>query len=127
MEHNGRQGGARAGNYMNLDVLFGWRARPAEGDTLDIYFDIINVLNRPNFFVASTANGNQNSGNFARYTLLRSNGIRDLGSRNRDPAVSSACRFVLRSQCWAACPAPRCCRCDGPKYASFLQTVGAGS
>ena len=50
--------------------------RPAEGDTLDIYFDLINVLNRPNFFVASTANGNQNSGNFARYTLLRSNGSR---------------------------------------------------
>ena len=74
-EHNGRQGGTRQGDYVNLDIRFGWRARPAQGDTLDIYFDIINVFNRPNFFVASTENGNQNSGNFARYTLLRSNGI----------------------------------------------------
>ena len=62
VEHNGRQGGARAGDYINLDLRFGWRARPAEGDTLDIYFDIINVFNRPNFFVASYANGDQNSG-----------------------------------------------------------------
>ena len=75
VEHNGRQGGARAGDYINLDLRFGWRARPAEGDTLDIYFDIINVFNRPNFFVASYANGDQNSGNFSRYTLLRSGGI----------------------------------------------------
>ena len=75
VEHNGRQGGARAGDYINLDVRFGWRARPAEGDTLDIYFDIINVFNRPNFFVASYANGDQNSGNFSRYALLRSGGI----------------------------------------------------
>ena len=75
VEHNGRQGGARRGNYMNMDLRFGWRARPAEGDTLDIYFDLINVFNRPNFFVASWANGNQNDSNFSRYTLLRSNGI----------------------------------------------------
>ena len=75
VEHNGRQGGAREGDYINMDLRFGWRARPAEGDTLDIYFDIINVFNRPNFFVASWANGDQNSGNFSRYTLLRSGGV----------------------------------------------------
>ena len=75
VEHNGRQGGARQGDYINLDLRFGWRARPAEGDTLDIYFDLINVFNRPNFFVASWANGDQNSGNFSRYTLLRSGGV----------------------------------------------------
>ncbi len=75
VDHNGRQGGARAGDYVNLDLRFGWRARPAEGDTLDIYFDLINVFDRPNFFVASWENGDQNSGNFARYTALRSGGI----------------------------------------------------
>ena len=75
VDHNGRQGGARKGDYINLDLRFGWRARPAEGDTLDIYFDLINVFNRPNFFVASWANGDQNSGNFSRYTLLRSGGV----------------------------------------------------
>ena len=75
VDHNGRQGGARAGDYINLDLRFGWRARPAEGDTLDIYFDLINVFDRPNFFVASWENGDQNSGNFARYTALRSGGI----------------------------------------------------
>ena len=31
VEHNGRQGGARAGDYINLDVRFGWRARPLGG------------------------------------------------------------------------------------------------
>ena len=75
VDHNGRQGGARAGDYVNLDLRFGWRARPRTGDTLDIYFDIINVFDRPNFFVASWENGDQNSGNFARYTALRSGGI----------------------------------------------------
>ena len=75
VEHNGRQGGTRQGDYINLDVRFGWRARPGDGDTLDIYFDIINLLDRPNFFVASYANGDQNSGNFSRYTLLRSGGV----------------------------------------------------
>ena len=75
VEHNGMQGGARAGDYINLDLRFGWRARPAEGDTLDIYFDLINVFNRPNFFVASWENGDQNSATFSRYTLLRSGGV----------------------------------------------------
>jgi len=65
----------RGCDYINMDLRFGWRARPAEGDTLDIYFDLINVFNRPNFFVASWANGDQNSGNFSRYTLLRSGGV----------------------------------------------------
>ena len=72
VEHNGRQGGARSADFINLDLRFGWRARPAEGDTLDIYFDIINMFNRPNF---SPAVGNQNSGDFLNYTNLRSGGI----------------------------------------------------
>ena len=45
----GRQGGARAADFINLDLRFGWRARPSEGDTLDIYLDVINVFNRANF------------------------------------------------------------------------------
>ena len=72
VEHNGRQGGARSADFINLDLRFGWRARPSEGDTLDIYFDIINVFNRPNFW---RANGNQNSGDFLNYTGLRSGGV----------------------------------------------------
>ena len=72
VEHNGRQGGARAADFINLDLRFGWRARPAEGDTLDIYFDIINLFNRPNF---NNPVGNQNSSNFMNYTSLRSGGI----------------------------------------------------
>ena len=72
VEHNGRQGGARSADFINLDLRFGWRARPGEGDTLDIYFDIINLFNRPNFW---RANGNQNSGDFLNYTSLRSGGI----------------------------------------------------
>ena len=71
-EHNGRQGGARSSDFINLDLRFGWRARPGEGDTLDIYFDIINLFNRPNF---NNPVGNQNSSNFMNYTSLRSGGI----------------------------------------------------
>ena len=70
--HNGRQGGARSADFINLDLRFGWRARPAEGDTLDIFFDVINVFNRPNF---NAAVGNENSGDFMNYTSLRSGGI----------------------------------------------------
>ena len=72
VEHNGRQGGARSADFINLDLRFGWRARPAEGDTLDIYFDIINLFNRPNF---NRAAGDENSSNFMNYTSLRSGGI----------------------------------------------------
>jgi len=72
VEHNGRQGGARSADYINMDLRFGWRARPGEGDTLDIYFDLINVFNRPNF---NPAVGNQNSGDFLNYVSLRSGGI----------------------------------------------------
>ena len=72
VEHDGRQGGARAADFINLDLRFGWRARPSEGDTLDIYFDIINLFNRPNF---NNPTGNYDSGNFLNYTSLRSGGI----------------------------------------------------
>ena len=68
-EHNGRQGGARSADFINLDLRFGWRARPAQGDTLDIYFDIINLFNRPNF---NRAAGDETSSNFLNYTSLRS-------------------------------------------------------
>ena len=71
-EHNGRQGGARSADFINLDLRFGWRARPAEGDTLDVFFDIINLFNRPNF---NAAVGNQNNADFMNYTSLRSGGI----------------------------------------------------
>ena len=71
-EHNGRQGGARAADFINLDLRFGWRARPAEGDTLDIFFDIINVFNRPNF---NAPVGDENNADFLNYTGLRSGGI----------------------------------------------------
>jgi hypothetical protein len=75
VEHDGRQGGARKGDYINLDLRLGYRVRPTSGDTLDIYFDIINMFNRANFFVASYASGDQNSANFARFTALRSGGV----------------------------------------------------
>ena len=71
-EHNGRQAGARSADYMQLDLRFGWRARPGTAQTLDVYFDIVNLTNRVNF---NTAVGDQDSGDFLKYTSLRTGGL----------------------------------------------------
>ena len=72
VEHNGRQAGARAADYMQLDLRFGWRARPRVAQTVDIYFDIVNLTNRTNF---NRAVGDYDSGDFLNYTSLRSGGL----------------------------------------------------
>ena len=72
VEHNGRQAGARAADYMQLDLRFGWRARPGTAQTVDIYFDIVNLTNRVNF---NRAQGDRDSGDFLNYTSLRSGGL----------------------------------------------------
>ena len=70
--HDGRQAGARSADYMQLDMRFGYRLRPAVQQTLDVYFDVINLTNRTNF---NRANGDRDSGDFLNYTSLRSGGI----------------------------------------------------
>ena len=72
VEHNGRQAGARSADYMQLDLRFGWRARPRVAQTLDIYFDIVNLTNRTNF---NRAVGDRDSGDFLNYTSLRTGGL----------------------------------------------------
>lgn len=72
VDHDGRQAGARSADYMQLDMRFGYRLRPAVQQTLDVYFDVINLTNRTNF---NRANGDRDSGDFLNYTSLRSGGI----------------------------------------------------
>ena len=73
VEHGGRQATARAGSeYMQLDLRLGYRLRPQVTQTVDIYFDVINLTNRTNF---NNPTGNQNSGDFLNYTSLRGGGF----------------------------------------------------
>lgn len=72
VQHNGMQGGARAADFFQLDLRFGYRLRPSGIQTVDIYFDIINLTDRVNF---NPPGGNQNSGSFLNYTSLRSGGF----------------------------------------------------
>ncbi len=57
---------------MQLDLRLGYRLRPRVTQTVDIYFDMINVTNRTNF---NNPSGNQNSGDFLNYTSLRGGGF----------------------------------------------------
>ena len=68
----GCQAAARAADYLQLDVRFGYRMRPRVTQTVDIYFDIINMTDRVNWNVPT---GNQDSGNFLNYTVLRGGGF----------------------------------------------------
>ena len=71
-EHNGRQAGARAADYIQLDLRFGYRIRPAAAQTIDIYLDMINLTNRVNW---NSPNGNQNAASFLNFTSLRGGGF----------------------------------------------------
>ena len=71
VDHNGRQAGARSADFMQLDLRFGWRGRPRTAQTVDIYFDIVNLTNRANF---NRAVGDRDSGDFLNYTGLRGPG-----------------------------------------------------
>jgi len=72
MVHNGRQGGARGADFMQLDLRFGYRIRPSGIQTIDIYLDVINLTNRVNF---NNPSNDQNAGSFLNYTSLRSGGF----------------------------------------------------
>ena len=56
---------------MQADMRFGYRLRPHDQQTIDIFFDIFNVTNRANF---NNPNGDRRSGNFLRLFSLRAGG-----------------------------------------------------
>ena len=60
--------GARGPDFLQVDVRFGYRARPYQAHTLDIFFDIFNLTNRSNF---NNPTGDRRSGSFLRLVTLR--------------------------------------------------------
>ena len=68
MQNAGGFGGARPLDFLQLDVRFGYRLRPAQGQSVDIFFDVFNLTDRANF---NNPTGDMRSGNFLRLTSLR--------------------------------------------------------
>ena len=46
VENDGGYAGGRGPDFFQMDVRFGYRARPYQDHTLDIFFDIFNITNR---------------------------------------------------------------------------------
>jgi hypothetical protein len=68
VENDGGFGGARGPDFLQLDMRFGYRLRPASSNTLDVFFDVFNLTDRANF---NNPTGDQRSGNFLRLVALR--------------------------------------------------------
>jgi hypothetical protein len=72
VENEGGRNGARGPNYAQLDVRLGYRIRPAEGRTLDLFAEIFNVTNEPNF---ANPTGDMRSASFLSVGSLLGGGI----------------------------------------------------
>ena len=68
VQNAGGFGGARPLDFLQLDLRLGYRLRPAQGQSVDIFFDIFNLTDRANF---NNPTGDMRSGNFLRLTSLR--------------------------------------------------------
>ena len=68
VENDGGFGGARGPDFLQLDVRFGYRVRPYERQTLDVFLDIFNLTNRGNF---NNPSGDQRLSNFLILRTLR--------------------------------------------------------
>ena len=58
----------RGPDFFQIDVRFGYRVRPYQEQTLDIFFDIFNITNHANF---NNPEGNQRDEDFLLLTTLR--------------------------------------------------------
>ncbi len=68
VQNDGGYGGARPLDFLQLDVRFGYRVRPTQAQTIDVFFDIFNLTDRANF---NNPTGDRRSGNFLNLTSLR--------------------------------------------------------
>ena len=68
VEHDGTLGGARDPDFLQVDIRFGYRARPGGDTTLDVFFDIFNITNLANF---NNPSGNQRLSSFLQLRTLR--------------------------------------------------------
>ena len=68
VQNDGGYGGARGPDFLQIDMRFGYRVRPTQVHTLDVFFDIFNITDRSNF---NNPSGDRRSGNFLNLTSLR--------------------------------------------------------
>ncbi|MCY4505866.1 MAG: carboxypeptidase regulatory-like domain-containing protein [Acidobacteria bacterium] len=68
VDNAGGINGAYGPDFMQFDIRLGHRSRWADRQTLDIFFDVFNVLNRGNF---NNPSGDMRSSNFLNLTSLR--------------------------------------------------------
>ena len=57
---------------MQIDVRAGYRARPRAGETLDLFFEVFNLTNEPNF---ANPGGDRRLGTFLVPTSLAGGGF----------------------------------------------------
>jgi hypothetical protein len=72
VENKGGRNGAYGPDFAQLDLRVAYRARLAEGRTVDFYGEVFNVTNRANF---NNPTGDKRSGNFLVPTSLRGGGF----------------------------------------------------
>jgi hypothetical protein len=72
VENKGGRNGARGPRFAQLDFRAGYRLRPTEGRTLDLFVEVFNATNEPNF---SNPTGDMRSPNFLIPTSLAGGGF----------------------------------------------------
>jgi hypothetical protein len=73
VDNDGGRGGARGPGYRNMDMRLGYRVRNiGQGRTLDVFMEVFNVLNDPNF---SNPTGDMRSGSFLVPDSLQGGGF----------------------------------------------------
>ncbi|MFH1572497.1 MAG: TonB-dependent receptor, partial [Acidobacteriota bacterium] len=72
VESDGGRNGARGPGFWQWDIRFGYRLRPREGMTLDVFAEVFNLFNRANF---DSPTGDRRSTNFLVLTGLRAGAI----------------------------------------------------
>jgi len=72
VENDGGRNGAYGPGSVQVDIRGGYRFRPMQGRTLDVYAEVFNVTNRANF---SNPSGDQRLGTFLVPTSLAGGGF----------------------------------------------------
>ena len=72
VENKGGRNGARGPGFAQLDLRAGYRLRPGQGRTLDLFLEIFNATNRVNF---TNPTGDMRTENFLIPTSLLAGGF----------------------------------------------------
>ncbi len=77
VDYTGGRNGARGPNYLSVEFRGGYRVRLANNRTLDLFVDVFNLTNEPNFAnppTTNNANDRRNPANFLRVTSIFNGG-----------------------------------------------------